>query len=141
MSMADRPSSRFDHAGLAVADLAAATAWYVEALGLEQELTLRIEEIELDIEMLRHPAYGYRIELLHRPDTAGGKPADPAQAALVAGYGHLAFDVGDLEAAYDRVVSLGARPVMDPRPAPEPGVRMAFVADPEGNLLELLERS
>jgi len=140
MSMADRPSSRFDHAGLAVADLAAATAWYVEALGLEQELTLRIEEIELDIEMLRHPAYGYRIELLQRPDTAGAKPADPAQAALVAGYGHLAFDVGDLEAAYDRVVSLGARPVMDPRPAPEPGVRMAFVADPEGNLLELLER-
>ena len=141
MSMADRPSSRFDHAGLAVADLAAVTAWYVEAFGLERELTLRIEEIELDIEMLRHPAYGYRIELLHRPDTAGAKPADPAQAALVAGYGHLAFDVGDLEAAYDRVVSLGARPVMDPRPAPEPGVRMAFVADPEGNLLELLQRS
>jgi len=141
MSMTDRPSPSFDHAGLAVADLAAVTAWYVEAFGLERELTLRIEEIELDIEMLRHPAYGYRIELLHRPDTAGAKPADPAQAALVAGYGHLAFDVGDLEAAYDRVVSLGARPVMDPRPAPEPGVRMAFVADPEGNLLELLQRS
>jgi catechol 2,3-dioxygenase-like lactoylglutathione lyase family enzyme len=141
MSMADRPPSRFDHAGLAVADLAAATAWYVEAFGLERELTLRIEEIELDIEMLRHPAYGYRIELLHRPDTAGGKPADPAQAALVAGYGHLAFDIGDLAAAYERLVALGARPVMAPRPAPEPGVRMAFVADPEGNLLELLQRS
>jgi catechol 2,3-dioxygenase-like lactoylglutathione lyase family enzyme len=25
-------------------------------------------------------------------------------------------------------------------PAPEPGVRMAFVADPEGNLIELLHR-
>ena len=34
----------------------------------------------------------------------------------------------------------GARPVMPPCPAPEPGVRMAFVADPEGNLVELLER-
>jgi len=36
---------------------------------------------------------------------------------------------------------LGARPVMAPRPSPEPGVRMAFVADPEGNLVELLDRS
>jgi len=38
------------------------------------------------------------------------------------------------------VADLGARPVMPPCPAPEPGVRMAFVADPEGNLIELLHR-
>jgi catechol 2,3-dioxygenase-like lactoylglutathione lyase family enzyme len=30
---------------------------------------------------------------------------------------------------------------MPPCPAPEPGVRMAFVTDPEGNLIELLHRS
>ena len=30
---------------------------------------------------------------------------------------------------------------MTPRPSPEPGVRMAFVADPEGNLVELLDRT
>ena len=35
----------------------------------------------------------------------------------------------------------GARPVMPPCASPEPGVRMAFVADPEGNLVELLHRS
>lgn len=35
---------------------------------------------------------------------------------------------------------MGAQPVMPPCPAPEPGVRMAFVADPEGNLVELLDR-
>jgi catechol 2,3-dioxygenase-like lactoylglutathione lyase family enzyme len=29
---------------------------------------------------------------------------------------------------------------MPPGPSPEPGVRMAFVADPEGNLIELLHR-
>ncbi len=32
------------------------------------------------------------------------------------------------------------RPVMPPGPSPEAGVRMAFVADPEGNLIELLHR-
>jgi predicted enzyme related to lactoylglutathione lyase len=30
---------------------------------------------------------------------------------------------------------------MSPRPSPEPGVRMAYVADPEGNLLEVLDRT
>ncbi len=49
-------------------------------------------------------------------------------------------DVTDLDAAYDRAVARGARPVMAPCPSPEPGVRMAFVADPEGNLVELLHR-
>jgi catechol 2,3-dioxygenase-like lactoylglutathione lyase family enzyme len=63
-----------------------------------------------------------------------------AEAARREGYGHVAFDVADLDGAYDRALARGARPVMPPCPAPEPGVRMAFVADPEGNLIELLHR-
>jgi glyoxylase I family protein len=83
----------------------------------------------------------YRLELLHRPGAgADGKPATPAEAALREGYGHVAFDVADLDTGYDRAVARGARPVMPPGPSPEAGVRMAFVADPEGNLVELLHR-
>jgi catechol 2,3-dioxygenase-like lactoylglutathione lyase family enzyme len=111
--------------------------------GLVPELSLRVDAIDLGIEMLIHPAFGYRVELLHRPGTSAGvsgQPANPAEAALRAGYGHVAFAVADLDAAYDRAVAWGARPVMPPCPAPEPGVRMAFVADPEGNLVELLDR-
>jgi lactoylglutathione lyase len=52
----------------------------------------------------------------------------------------VAFDVTDLDAGYERAVARGARPVMPPELSPEPGVRMAFVADPEGNLIELLHR-
>ena len=92
---------------------------------------------------LIHPGYGYPVELLHRPGSAfvaRGKPDNPAEAALRHGYGHVAFDVTDLDAAYDRAVARGARPVMAPCPSPEPGVRMAFVTDPEGNLVELLHR-
>jgi lactoylglutathione lyase len=92
--------------------------------------------------MLIHPGYGYRVELLHRPGSVSEeKPGTPAEAALRHGYGHVAFDVSDLEAAYERALSCGARPVMAPGPAPEAGVRMAFVADPEGNLVELLHRT
>jgi lactoylglutathione lyase len=136
-------TARLDHAGLAVADLEAAAAWFCDVFGLVPELTLTVEAVDLSIEMLIHPSFGYRIELLHRPETGDsheGKPASPAEAALRAGYGHVAFDVADLDAAWDRAMARGARPVMPPGPAPEPGVRMAFVADPEGNLIELLHR-
>ena len=137
-------AARLDHAGLAVTGLAAAAAWYCDVFGLVPELTLKVDAIDLSIEMLIHPSFGYRLELLHRPATAdshpGGKPTNPAEAALREGYGHVAFDVADLDSAWDRAVARGARPVMPPGPAPEPGVRMAFVADPEGNLIELLHR-
>jgi lactoylglutathione lyase len=132
---------RLDHVGVNVADLAKAEAWYCAALGLEREIALRIDSVGLDIVMLRHAGHGHRIELLHR---AGGHPglraADPAGAALTEGYGHIAFDVTDLDAAHVRLLGHGAREVMPPQPAPEPGVRMSFLADPEGNLIELVQR-
>ncbi|HLK78776.1 MAG TPA: VOC family protein [Streptosporangiaceae bacterium] len=135
--------ARLDHVGLAVADLAAEASWFCSVFGLVRELAQRVEVLDLSIEMLIHPDYGYRVELLHRPGSAAaadGKPGTPAEAALRHGYRHVAFDVADLDAAYDRAVAMGARPVMAPCPSPEPGVRMAFVADPEGNLVELLHR-
>ena len=135
--------ARLDHVGLAVADLGAEASWFCEVFGLVRELALRVEPLDLSIEMLIHPGYGYRVELLRRPGSAvaaGGKPGTPAEAALRDGYGHVAFDVTDLDDAYDRAVARGARPVMAPCASPEPGVRMAFVADPEGNLVELLHR-
>jgi lactoylglutathione lyase len=141
--MADQaaPVARLDHVGLAVGDLQAAVSWFCDVFGLVPELTLRVDALDLSIEMLVHPVYGYRLELLHRPGSlAGRKPGTPGEAALREGYGHVAFDVPDLDGAYDRAVARGARPVMPPRPSPEPGVRMAFVADPEGNLIEFLRR-
>jgi lactoylglutathione lyase len=132
---------RLDHAGLAVRDLPGAARWYCAALGYTREMDLRVDPIDLDIVMLIHRTHGDRLELLHRPGSVPGlRAADPAGAALSESFGHVAFDVADLDAAFDRVVGLGARPVLTPRPSPEPGVRMAFVADPEGNLVELLSR-
>ena len=141
-SLGNAMARRLDHVGLNVADLEAAERWYVEAFGYVRELAVRLDAFELDIVMLVHPDGGDRLELLHRPGSRRGlRAADPPEAVLTEGFGHVAFDVRGVDDTFDRLVALGARPVMTPRPSPEPGVRMAFVADPEGNLLELLDRS
>ncbi len=136
------PVKGLDHVGLSVGDLDAMATWYADVFGFEREVTLRVAPIELDIVMLIHPGAGHRLELLCRPGSARrSTPQDPAEAALHRGFGHLAFDVRDLDEMFARAVAAGARPVMTPRPSPEPGIRMAFVADPEGNLVELLDRT
>jgi len=124
-----------------VADLARAEAWYAAAFGLEREFATRIDAVGLDIVMLRDTEHGHRVELLHRPGSGPGlRAANPAEAALSEGFGHLAFGVAGLDEVHGRLLALGAREVMAPQPSPEPGVRMSFLADPEGNLIELVER-
>src|ERR1700733_5817871 len=87
-------AARLDHVGLAVADLEAAAAWFCDVFGLVRELPLRVDAIDLSIEMLIHLSYGYRLELLHRPGSApDGKPGPSAQAALREGDGDGAVDV------------------------------------------------
>ena len=134
-------TGRFDHVGLAVGDLPAMTAWYCAALKLEVEFEFPLSHVEFKGVMLRSPE-GYRVELLWRPENSVGlQAANPVEAALTRGFGHLALDVPDVDVASAALLAAGATDRMSPRPSPEPGVRMAYVADPEGNLLEVLDRT
>ena len=87
-------AARLDHVGLAVAGLEAAAAWFCDVFGLVPELSLRVDAIDLSIEMLIHPEFGYRLELLHRPGRnaddmtgAAGKPATPPRRPGARGTG------------------------------------------------------
>jgi lactoylglutathione lyase len=132
---------RLDHVGLNVADLEAMTSWYASTLSLEVEFEFALEQLDFRGVMLRSPD-GHRVELLHRVgNVAGLRAPNPVEAALTRGFGHIAFDVPDVDTAYDELLAAGATDRMSPRPSPEPGVRMAYVADPEGNLVELLDRT
>ena len=59
---------------------------------------------------------------------------------LTQGYGHICLRVDDVDELYDRLVSAGASSIMPPGESPVSRVRMAFVADPEGNFIEMLDR-
>jgi glyoxylase I family protein len=130
----------FDHVGLSVAALDAAAAFYGRAFGFTQELTFELARDDIRGAMLLHPC-GARLELFERPGAAAGiQGATPIEALATRGYGHFAMSTPDLDALFGHAVGEGAAPVIEPSPSPEPGVRFAFLADPEGNLVELVER-
>ena len=131
---------RLHHAGISVPDLERSLDWYCRALNLTEGSRFEVPPIGLRGVFALDPA-GAGVELL---EMAGALPgvnrADPPSANSVHGYNHMCFEVTDLESAYERALMHGAVPVWAPRPAPEPGVRMAYVTDLDGNLIELIHR-
>lgn len=130
-----------DHAGLNVADLDAATEFYGRAFGFETEFRFELGVDDIRGAMLKLPTGG-RLELFERPGAAPGlAPESPIAALATRGYGHFAVNAPDIGELFARAVQAGAREKVSPRPSPEPGVRFAFLADREGNLVELVERA
>ena len=130
-----------DHVGLSVADLDAQSAWYAAAFGFTTSTPFAVAELDLRGAFLIGPD-GLAIELLERAGSHPGiRAADQAEALLTRGYGHICLRVADVDATHARLLERGASERMPPQASPEPGVRMSFIADPEGNLIELLDRS
>ena len=136
---------RFDHAGITVADLDAATAFFT-TLGLEVEGTgsvqgefvetvCAIPGAQCDIVMLRSPD-GIRLELSSfvTPDNI----ASSEELANVVGLRNVSFEVNDLQAAVDAVGSLGYG-LVGGIGDHEGMVRMAYVRGPEGIVVSLFE--
>jgi lactoylglutathione lyase len=131
----------FDHVGLSVADLDEQVAWYCAAFELTEASPFEIPALGLRGSFVVGGP-GLAIELLERAgSTPGIQAADQAEALLTRGYGHICLRVDDVDEFHARLLAHGAGERMRPQPAPEPGVRMSFVADPEGNLIELLDRA
>ncbi len=137
---------RFDHVGVTVADLDAATAFFV-GLGLEVEGTGEVEGEFVEtvcgipgahcrIAMLRTPS-GERLELSSfvTPDHV---PGSPQAMANEVGLRNISFEVGDLQAAVDAVAADGYG-LVGGIGEYEGTVRMAYVRGPEGIVVSLFE--
>jgi lactoylglutathione lyase len=59
---------------------------------------------------------------------------------LGTGYGHIAVTVDDLDATLARLAEQGIEPERPPYTVREGGSRLAFVRDPDGYRVELIER-
>jgi 3alpha(or 20beta)-hydroxysteroid dehydrogenase len=129
-----------DHVGLSVADLDGAVGWYSGLFELTATSPFAIVHLGIRGAFLIDGAGG-AIEILERIGSHPvPEPANPPEALLTRGFGHVCFRVADVDAVHARALAIGATEKMAPQDAPEPGVRMSFVSDPEGNLVELLDR-
>ena len=131
----------FDHVGLSVRDLDAAEEFYARAFGFSRQLEFDLAPHPIRGVMLAHPG-GFRLELFeHGASAPGLQGLTPIEAHATRGYGHFALAAPDIDALFAGARGAGARAIIEPSPSPEPGVRFAFLADPEGNLVELVEKS
>jgi catechol 2,3-dioxygenase-like lactoylglutathione lyase family enzyme len=128
------------HTSLSVADLDAQRAWYQRALGLHEV----VEEFQLDEPAVRtvvlRSSSGVCLELIERAGaTRHHAYADPLDAASTLGFGHWAVSVRDVDSAFVAIVEAGGVGVWPPAAAVRSGARFAYVKDPEGNLIELIQ--
>ncbi len=136
--------SAFSHVTIRVSDLDRSIPFYRDVLGLEQVFDVNLAGGGLDevtggsgmagrMVGFLVPGNGVMVELICfanrelRRDDAGNR----------LGYGNLSLGVDDLEAAYQSFVDLGVMP--DQKPVEVGGVRMFFVADPDGTRIEIID--
>ncbi|MFF7146246.1 VOC family protein [Streptomyces nodosus] len=133
---------RIHHISLSVADLKAQEAWYGAAFGLvhvEERFEMKAAGVRTAVVS---DGAGLRMEFVERADSSPVVHADPFAAASVQTFAHLALQVPDLDAAFARLTGEHSAAVVSaPAPGVTEGMRYAYISDPEGNLLELIETS
>jgi catechol 2,3-dioxygenase-like lactoylglutathione lyase family enzyme len=129
---------RFDHVSLSVADLDAQSRFYEDAFGFDEIYRNELNGGQIRTAILRSKA-GAQLELIERAGSTAQYFTDPIDGAGIQGYFHWALAVEDLDTAFESITSAGAAPVTTPANAARPGIRFAYVRDPEGNLVELIQ--
>ena len=130
---ADRP--RLLHSMLRVRDVDKALRFYCDGLGMTLLDRYDFEKGRFSILFLSFA--GYRdgpaaIELTYNWDT-------DAPYTHGSGYGHVAIGVPDVGAMYERLRDFGGEPVTAPKTMMEGAPELAFVKDPDGYAIELIQ--
>ena len=106
--------------------------FYCNIFGFETDWDGKEPNVEMRLD-------GMRLLLFPREDFEQMISQRLSYPSGINGTMELSFDVStfaDVDKEYDRAVSMGAKPVMQPTTEPW-GQRTCYVADPEGNLIEI----
>jgi lactoylglutathione lyase len=126
---------RFLHMMIRVADFDAALRFYVDGLGMKQlsdrfdVASRRVTAVYLGFESFDA---GGCVELVKRWD-------DPGPYTHGSGYGHIAIGAPDIEAMVAKLEAMGAEVSLRPTVLIDGAPRVAFVKDPDGYAVELIE--
>lgn len=139
---------RLSHLGLCVADLERSLRFWRDGLGFRErssldvagdtaEALLGLRDVKLRAVYLERD--GLRLELLHFASPGHRGEAAPRPMNEL-GLTHLSVRVDDLDATLARLAGCGGRVLAGTRVAiPAARVRAAFVTDPDGTRVELVE--
>lgn len=129
-----KPRMSLSHAAVRAADAERLAAFYRDVLGLPEAFRMLREDGSTGIIYLDAGPECF-LEVLAGGRAGGG---DGGGGAPRAGLAHLCLAVADLAAELARLAALGVRPVRPPIRGGD-GNRQAWLADPEGNQVELME--
>ena len=113
---------------LNVADAEEAANWYVEQLGFERSWEFTTKDGETR-NVYVSDENGVEIQL---SDTDGQDDFSEGTQ-----WDHLAVSVDDVDVAFEQIVNHGVKD--SPSDQPAAGARTAFIQDPDGHLIELIE--
>jgi len=119
-----------EHIGIYSQDPAALAAWYSRVLGLHE--VRRIEREGRPPVVFLQGATGVVVEVL--PAVSPGAP----RRLDAPGYSHLGIVVDDIEGTRDRLADEGIE--LTGVRATSNGWTIGYLTDPEGNIIELVER-
>ncbi len=123
---------KFVHVATRTKDLERALAFY-EALGLSRSRTRQLTKGKATLVFVEPPEGNFAIELVYNwgRDEAyeGGER-----------FGHFAFEVDRIDDLLPALTTAGGTVLREPYMLEDTGPRIAFVADPDGNQVELIER-
>ena len=124
---------RLLHTMLRVGDLERSLAFYTEVLGMT---LLRRRDYPEGRFTLAFVGYGEEsttsvLELTHNWDTGSYE--------IGTGYGHIALGVDDITATCEAIAAKGGRVVRPPGPMKHGSTVIAFVEDPDGYKVELIQ--
>jgi catechol 2,3-dioxygenase-like lactoylglutathione lyase family enzyme len=137
MSPAERPleDATIDHFALSVADLDTMVAFYTR-IGFNERT--RSDLAPVQVVLLRNTA-GAAVELTaHQASLPLERPRNPIDAATHQGQFHVAIRVEKLDSTIATAVTAGASLITPPAMNSRGDTRFAYLADPEGNLIELV---
>jgi glyoxylase I family protein len=132
-------SARVAHAALRVPDLEASKRWFVEKLDFRVVRAWPVGELRY---AWLCPAGD---DSLHVEIVGGNSPEPNPEFGTLeetleyGGYHHVCIDVANLDRALEELRRRGVVAVGDPIAMTGIGRRIAFIADPWGNLVELAE--
>ncbi|WP_156688017.1 VOC family protein [Mycobacterium sp. Marseille-P9652] len=142
-------TDRLTHIGLCVSDLGKAVEFYCSALGFEECGRMRVDGpdtaqllgvVGLVLDLVYLQRDGFRLELLNYVAPGVDGSDGPRQMNAV-GFTHLSFRVDDPDAFVAGIERLGGRARPERTVTFGGGNRGLMATDPDGNWIELIERT